>query len=91
MSMTMTEFLIVAGSAFVVALAVRLIRARIAARKRPPDHIHGALMKQAAAHADKSPFLRKVCREFEANSHISDRQAEQVAKALERLAAKSST
>ena len=42
-------------------------------------------MKQAQAYVAQSPFLKKVCREYAANGHISDRQAEAVAKALARL------
>jgi len=45
-------------------------------------------MKRAEGFADRSPFLRNVCREFKANGHISDRQADAVRKALDRLEAK---
>jgi len=83
--MTMTELLIVAVVGVTVGIGIRIVRARLAARDRAPTHIHGLLMRRAEAHADKSPFLRNVCREFKANGHISDRQAEQVAKALARL------
>lgn len=83
--MTMTQLLIVAVVGVTVGIAIRIVRARLAARNRAPAHIHGLLMKRAEAYADKSPFLRNVCREFKANGHISDRQAEQVAKALARL------
>jgi hypothetical protein len=41
---------------------------------------------QHLTHAEHSAFLRKVCREYRANGHISDRQASGVAKALSRLA-----
>lgn len=80
-----TELLVVAGVALVVAIAIRVVRARIAARNRGPAHIHEALMKRADALADKSPFLRKVSREFKANGHVSNRQAEAVRKAIARI------
>lgn len=84
-----TEFLISAGVAVVVAVAIRVVRARRAARNRAPAHIHGALMRRAEACADKSAFLRKVCREFKANGHVSNRQAQAVAKAIARIEARS--
>ena len=80
-----TEILIAAGVAMVVAIGVRIWRARVAARERGPAHIHEALMKRAEALADKSPFLLKVTREFKANGHISNRQAEAVKKAIARI------
>jgi hypothetical protein len=83
-----TEILISAGVAVVVAVAIRVVRARRAERNRPPAHIHGALMQRAEACADKSAFLRKVCREFKANGHISNRQAEAVKKAIARIEAR---
>ena len=83
-----TEFLIAAGVALVVAVAIRIVRARMAARDRGPAHIHEALMKRAGALADKSPFLKNVCREFKANGHISNRQAEAVKKAITRIEAR---
>lgn len=83
-----TEILIIAGVALVVAVAIRMVRARQARRDRGPAHIHEALMKRAEAHADKSPFLRNVSREFKANGHISNRQAEAVKKALARIEAR---
>ena len=82
-----TEILIAAGAAVVVAVIIRVVRARQAARNRGPAHIHGPLMKRAEAYADKSPFLRNVCREFKANGHISNRQAEAVKKAIARIEA----
>jgi hypothetical protein len=42
-------------------------------------------MKRAETHAATSPFLRKVCQEYKANGHISNRQAEAVAKAVARI------
>ena len=83
--MQLTEILIVVVVALVVAIGIRLIRARRAARNRGPAHIHEALMKRAEAQAERSPFLRKVVNEFKANGHVSNRQAEAVAKALKRL------
>ena len=83
-----THILIAAGAAVVVAVTIRIARARLAKRNRGPAHIHESLMKRADAYADKNAFLRKVCREFEANGHISNRQAEAVEKALARFEAR---
>jgi hypothetical protein len=83
-----TEILIAAGAAMVVAIGIRVWRARAAARERGPVHIHQALMKRAETLADKSPFLRKVSAEFKANGHISNRQAEAVKKAIARIEAR---
>ncbi len=79
------EILIVVGAAVVAAVAIKLYKAWSARRNQPPAHVHDALMKQAQAHVAQSPFLKNVCREYEANGHISDRQAEAVARALARL------
>lgn len=86
--MQLAEILIVVGVAFVVAIAIRVVRARRAARNRGPAHIHEALMKRAERYTQNSPFLRKVVSEFKANGHVSNRQAEAVAKALKRLEGK---
>ncbi len=86
--MQLTEILIVVGVAFVVAIAIKVVRARQAARDRGPAHIHEALMKRAELHTGRSPFLRKIVSEFKANGHVSNRQAEAVAKALKRLEGK---
>jgi heme/copper-type cytochrome/quinol oxidase subunit 2 len=86
--MQLTEILIVVGVAFIVAIAVRVFRARRAARNRGPAHIHEALMKRAELHTERSPFLKKVVSEFKANGHVSNRQAEAVAKALKRFEGK---
>lgn len=83
-----TEILIVVGVALVVAIAIKVFRARQAARNRGPAHAHEALMKRAELHTDRSAFLRKVVREFKANGHVSNRQADAVAKALKRLEAR---
>ena len=56
--------------------AAMVVESAAAARERGPVHIHEPLMKRAEALADKSPFLRKVSREFKANGHISNRQAD---------------
>jgi hypothetical protein len=86
--MQLTEIVIVVGTALVVAVAVKVFRARQAARDRGPAHIHEALMKRAELHTERSPFLKKVVSEFKANGHVSNRQAEAVAKALTRLEGK---
>jgi len=86
--MQLTEILIVVSVAFVVAIAIRVFRARRAARNREPAHIHEALMKRAEPHTGRSPFLKKVVSEFKANGHVSNRQAEAVAKALKRFEGK---
>jgi hypothetical protein len=83
-----TEILIAASASVVMAVTLRIIRARRAKRDRGPAHIHEPLMKRAEAHADKSAFLRNVCREFKANGHISNRQAEAVQKALRQIEAR---
>jgi Flp pilus assembly protein TadB len=83
-----TEIVIAAAAAIVVAVAIRIWRARQAARERGPAHIHEALMKRAEALADTSPFLRKVSAEFKANGHISNRQADAVKKAIARIEAR---
>ena len=85
--MNLTEILIAAGSAMLVVVVTRVVRARRAEHNRRPAHIHEPLMKRAAAYADKSPFLRNVCREFKANGHISNRQAEAVKRAIARIEA----
>jgi hypothetical protein len=83
-----TEILITSGVAVVVAVIIRVVRARRAKRSREPVHIYEPLMRRAEAYADKSPFLRNVCREFKANGHISNRQAEAVKKAIARIEAR---
>ena len=81
----LTQMAIATVAAIVVAVAIKLYRARSERQRRGPAHIHGPLMKRAETHAAQSPFLRNVCREYKANGHISDRQAEAVAKALARI------
>ena len=88
MMISWLEIAIAVVTAVIVAVVIRIVRARAAARTRGPAHIHEPLMKRAEAFTDQSPFLRKVCREFEANGHISNRQAEAVRKALARFEAR---
>ena len=85
---TWTEIVVAMVTAVAVAIGIRVYRSRAEARNRGPVHIHEPLMKRAEAFADQSPFLKKVCREFKANGHISNRQAEAVRKALARLEAR---
>jgi hypothetical protein len=80
-----TALLIMVAVAAVVAIAIRIFRARAEARNRGPIHIHEPLIKRAEAFTDRSAFLKKVCREFKLNGHISDRQAEAVKKAVARF------
>ena len=80
-----TELAIIAGFALVTAVGIRLVQARLAARREAPRHPHAVLMKRAETLADRSPFLKKVCGEYRANGHISERQAEAVRKAIARL------
>jgi len=86
---TLTQLLIAAGAAFVVAMAIRLFRAR-SARNRTPPHVHDLLMKRAQTYSSESPFLAHLCRQYRTNGHLSDRQARTVAKALTRLEASKS-
>ena len=85
--MNLTGILIAACSAMLVAVIIRVVRAHRAGHGRRPAHIHEPLMKRAEAYADESPFLRNVCREFKANGHISNRQAEAVKRAIARIEA----
>jgi hypothetical protein len=78
--------LIAASAAAVVAIAIRLFRARSAARNQPIGR-HDILMQRAQAHVAKSAFLRKACRDYRATGHLSDRQVEAVERALERTEA----
>lgn len=76
------EIAIFVAAAVVAATAGILVRRRL---NRPPPGKHDMLMKRAEAHADKSPFLRNMCRQHKANGHLSQRQVEQIEKALARL------
>ena len=80
-----SALLIMVAVAAVVAIGLRIFRARAEARHREPLHVHEPLIRRAEAFTDRSVFLAKVCREFKANGHISDRQAEAVKKALARF------
>jgi hypothetical protein len=83
---TLRDFLIASGVAIVVAVAIRIFRARSASRRRQgPPQVHDALMKRAEAYASESPFLAHLCRQYQKNGHLSDRQAKTVAKAIARL------
>jgi len=82
---TLRDFLIAAGVAIVVAVAIRVWRARSAGRRQGPPHVHDVLMKRAEAYASESPFLAHLCRQYRTNGHLSDRQAKTVAKAIARL------
>lgn len=70
--------------AVVVAVGIQFYRARRAAQRETIGN-HDQLMKRAEAHADQSAFLRKACKEYRANRHLSARQVEAVENALERL------
>lgn len=83
--MKQTDILIVIAVATVVAIAIRVVRRKIANRNLPPIHIHDSLMKRAEIHSVDSPFLKKICREYKANGHISNRQAASVEKAVARI------
>ncbi len=78
-----TEYLIAGGAAAVIAIAIRVVRARM--KGAPPTGKHDVLMKRAAAHVDKSAFLKKACADYRATGHLSARQVEGVEKALERV------
>ncbi|TAJ41319.1 MAG: hypothetical protein EPO55_06100 [Reyranella sp.] len=82
---TLTQILIAMGMALVVAIAIRVYRARSA--KQAPPHVHDVLMKRAQVYASESPFLAHLCRQYRTNGHLSDRQAKTVAKAIARLEA----
>lgn len=83
---SLTQILIAMGAALVVAVAIRVYRARSAKQAEPP-HVHDVLMKRAQVYVGESPFLAHLCRQYETNGHLSDRQAKTVAKALARLEA----
>jgi hypothetical protein len=76
------DILIFAIVTVMVAATVFFLRHRA---NRPPPGEHEALMKRAEAQAERSPFLKNMCRQYKANGHLSKRQAEQVTKALARL------
>jgi hypothetical protein len=76
------DMLIFAIVTVIVAATVFFLRRRAG---RPPPGEHEALMKRAETHAGKNAFLRNMCRQYKASGHLSQRQAEQVEKALARL------
>jgi len=82
------EIAIFAGAALVVGVSIQLVRAWLAGRNRAPTGIHDELIKQAEAYAERSPFLKTVCKQYRMNGHISERQADAVATAIARLEAK---
>ncbi len=82
------EIAIFAGAALIVGVSIQLVRAWLARRNAAPTGIHDQLIKQAEAYAERSPFLKTVCRQYRKNGHISERQADAVATAIARLEAK---
>ena len=79
-----TDIAIAILMAFVVAVSIKLYRAHRANQSEPIGN-HDLLMKRAETHAGQSAFLRKMCKEYRANRHLSERQVEAVEDALERL------
>ena len=82
------EIAIFAGAALIVGVSIQLVRAWLARRNAAPTGIHDQLIKQAEAYAERSPFLKTVCKQYRKNGHISERQADAVANAIARLEAK---
>ncbi len=82
------EIAIFAGAALIVGVSIQLVRAWLARRNAAPTGIHDQLIKQAEAYAERSPFLKTVCKQYRKNGHISERQADAVATAIARLEAK---
>ena len=82
------EIAIFAGAALIVGVSIQLVRAWLARRNAAPTSIHDQLIKQAEAYAERSPFLKTVCKQYRKNGHISERQADAVATAIARLEAK---
>jgi len=78
------DIIIFTVMAVVVAFGIQFYRARRAARGERIGQ-HDVLMKRAEAHADRSAFLAKACKDYRANRHLSPRQLEAVEDALERL------
>ena len=81
---SLLEISIAAGTAGIVAVGIKLWRARHAGRSAPLSALD-ALMKRAEAHAEESPFLRTVSRQYKTGGHISKRQIDSVTRALARL------
>ena len=82
------EIAIFAGAALIVGVSIQLVRAWLARRNAAPTGIHDQLIKQAETYAERSPFLKTVCKQYRKNGHISERQADAVANAIARLEAK---
>jgi hypothetical protein len=82
------EIAIFAGAALVVGVSIQLVRAWLARRNRTPTGIHDELIKQAETYAERSPFLKTVCKQYRKNGHISERQVDAVTNAIARLEAK---
>jgi hypothetical protein len=80
---TSTQLMIAVGTGLALAVAIRLYRAR---KNVKPIGQHDALIKRAEVFAEQSPFLRKACRDYRANRHLSPRQVEAIEIALERMA-----
>jgi hypothetical protein len=79
----LTEIIIAAVSALVVAVGIRLWR-----RRSDPElnriGRHDLLMKRAEAYETQSSFLRKTLADYRKHGHLSERQVEQIEKAIER-------
>jgi hypothetical protein len=84
MTVPSLDIVIFTVMAIVVAIGIQLYRARRAAGSERIGQ-HDVLMKRAEAHAGRSAFLAKACKEYRANRHLSPRQLEAVEDALERL------
>jgi len=82
------EIAIFAGAALVVGVSIQLVRMWLARRNPTPTGIHDALIKQAEAYADRSPFLKTVCKQYRLNGHISERQVDAINNAIARLEGK---
>lgn len=82
-----TEIVIAATAALVVGVSIRLWR-----RRNDPalNRIgrHDLLMKRAEAYEAQSSFLRKTLADYRKHGHLSERQVEQVEKAIERAEAR---
>jgi hypothetical protein len=82
------EIAIFAGAALVVGVSIQLVRAWLARRNGTPTGVHDELIKQAEAYAERSPFLKTVCKQYRMNGHISERQVDAITSAIARLEAK---
>jgi hypothetical protein len=75
---------IAAVAAIVVAVAIRLWRARNDPNRNRIGR-HDILMRRAEVFAGTNAFLRKACADYRKSGHLSERQLEAVEKALARL------